>query len=531
MTKTYVMKIKVKDYLERNDIDPSRENAKGFIQTDCPACDGKKKVHILVSPDKYSDELPYGFSKCQKGCFIGGFEKFVSIVEGIEPEEAWKKIFTVKNSKSKKKSPYTLSTDNEQKVRKKREIPPVLPIEIPHLATKLTNDSPSFQHKLARAFLVGKRGVNSSDLDKLEIYVIPYDAKSTQKMIANKHNIELASLLDFYKKTKTELNHLKIFSAGDITVKNSKDVDQYFKVDGISLAIRDLYNHYLHLNRAIMTIKYKRKIVGFVSRAVTDKFIGPKVLNSSGPLQSYYFWNYHNLVKSGVEELVLCEGILDAYHCGIDRSMAILGLSLGTEERTLLISKLLKPKKVIVYFDPGAEDKALVYAENLSKEGLNVEITFLDHLCHWDLDREKQFKDFLEITGSISKKSKKDTNNLKEIPYDDYMRLKCILSFFKKANDHDLSTAKSKILKIPQYKEIFPEIEESSKKLYLHFKRNLSDVVDFISPICDLSYIDAGDLSKEENTKITNNSSALGNLVDLKIKKLKKRRIKFGERK
>jgi hypothetical protein len=120
---------------------------------------------------------------------------------------------------------------------------------------------------------------------------------------------------------------------------------------------------------AVMAIKYRGRVVftvrisGLVFGWVARNFRKPpgegqfkpiKVLNSPGPFKYFCLWNFDRVVNA--KEIVVCEGIVSAVKCGIDRGVATLG-KMVTDEQLRLLRKT-KAETIIICLDVDAQAEA-----------------------------------------------------------------------------------------------------------------------------------------------------------------------------
>jgi hypothetical protein len=118
--------------------------------------------------------------------------------------------------------------------------------------------------------------------------------------------------------------------------------------------------HWEFCKRVVFPVEINGELMGYLARDYTGKQ-SPKVLNSRGNFRSHSVWNYDNVKES--PDLVICEGVVSAIKCGINRSIALLG-KVATEGQIDLIKKL-KPKRVYICLDVGTDEEQLKIYQQL----------------------------------------------------------------------------------------------------------------------------------------------------------------------
>jgi hypothetical protein len=314
-------------------------------------------------------------------------------------------------------------------------------------------DNVKFANKLEDGLLESSHEAFKKELIKVEW---PSEARLLDKSI----DIEAYNYLKGRGVTDDDLDMLKVRV---IPFHNFKDGWSAMQKKGHTKD--DISYNMMYLNRIIFPLLYNDELKGFVARDFTGKVpVGKKVLNSRGNFRTFYYWNYDNSCES--EELVICEGIMDAVKCGLHRSLALLGTNNTTEQIDLI--KTTKAKKIILAFDPGTDK----IQEQLYKK---LEIFYLGNIYKLQLPEIRRSKEALlnkEIIEAIEEKTGKKyewTENQISVGY-----------------------------------EAFEEIEEDC----YHKRLKLSDANKklFERFIEHSDYLDAGDMTHEEMDELVKNA-------------------------
>jgi hypothetical protein len=113
--------------------------------------------------------------------------------------------------------------------------------------------------------------------------------------------------------------------------------------------------------RIVFTVTQDDKLFGTLARDYTGKQ-EPKVLNSKGPWRRFFVWNYDQVKNN--DEIVICEGVMSAAKCGVDRAIATLGKFVSDEQVKLITQS--KAKKVYICLDIGTDKEQKSLYDRLS---------------------------------------------------------------------------------------------------------------------------------------------------------------------
>lgn len=155
--------------------------------------------------------------------------------------------------------------------------------------------------------------------------------------------------------------------------------DHYDAIDylsnkrGISLSLAQEIGMYVSekRKRVIFPVEWAGEIVGYIARDYSNE-AETKVLNSRGKFRRAMMFNYNRVRNLMPKQVVIVEGAIDAIKCGLDRSVAILGVKM-TEDQADLI-KDLKPEEIIIFLDAGYLEDSNKIAELFKYTGSKISI-------------------------------------------------------------------------------------------------------------------------------------------------------------
>jgi hypothetical protein len=119
--------------------------------------------------------------------------------------------------------------------------------------------------------------------------------------------------------------------------------------------------------RIIFPVILRGHVFGWVARDITGQN-QLKVRNSAGQFKFFCAWNFDQAQAS--EDLVICEGIVSAIKCGVDRTIATLGKIVTPQQLTTF--KKMAAKSVFVCLDPDAQKEAMELKRRLIPMFKNV---------------------------------------------------------------------------------------------------------------------------------------------------------------
>jgi len=348
MNEEKILNFDIIDYLEGQEMSHKGPNQRGWITLEeCPFCSKKNKAYVMIEQDNSFDGLPLGFFNCYSCNKKGGFEAVLVEIEGISFKKAKERLYG-KGKFNPDAQDFSFSQrDNDTKddfgsvhdvVKSLREV------SLP------TGCRPVYEHnetdrREAVKYLTN-RGLSEESIKLLEIELIP----DMNWVTALDKALELMEVSE-EKREDIKVAH-KALSQNNGNPPESMTPEQYDFIQKV-ISVRNEIKRFS--GRVIFPSKLGTKILGFIARAYTKEFYGPKVLNSTGPLTSVALTNFNNVQNS--EEIIFVEGIFDAVSTGLARSIPLLGKSLSKKQGRFKLLELLKAQKAIVFGDPGARDE------------------------------------------------------------------------------------------------------------------------------------------------------------------------------
>lgn len=472
------LKIDIIDYLSLKEITHTDIKQRGFIALDaCPFCDGKRKCYVNVDPELSSGQYFDGFTNCYSCGKKGGFELVVSEVEDINIKEARKRIYH--QFRKKDRSLYDLESISFDEVREKsapekfsyrKHYEEAREINLPPLSVD------AMKVKGAKEYLLS-RGLKEEDFSSINAVALPYETRFDYLRALHEKGFITKETMEFF--------YLPWEQRAQNETPRTNEIEGYLRLVG----------------RVIFVVLLEDKKVGYVARDYTGN-LNIKVLNSSGPLTSDYFYNFNNVKQC--DHLILVEGIFDSFKTGLGRTLPLLGKSIEDRQKRMELLKLISPQEVTVLLDVGAEDEAMELCLRLSRFIPKVNINYLSPLLKLDLTSEEM--SFMnKMTLKVEKKGE-----FIHMVYEDYLIFRMMNQYIKFVTK---SRHKSKALAQLRSLSTYTDKDIERFKMILKMASTNKDLfVALTEKIKNSSYLDLNDLSQEEVDKLIE-SRVLYNLI------------------
>lgn len=469
------------EYLVSKEIEHEVKKNGFVLIKKCVACDGEDKLYVNISNPKYK----VGSINCFK-CNLGGlFENFVALYENTTVKEIKKRqndgveenveLFQITQQEidKVKNSSLVFSQEPESDLK---FVSDAKEFDLSHLSSGVLEEG-------AREYLL-KRGASIDDAVKMGVLCAPLNS-----------NLELQRLI-------TRLG---------ISTEMVREIFSLFKErkSPLEAGITDLelingYNQIRELNllkgRIVFPVEIGKKIIGYVARDYTGKN-KIKVLNSTGPMTSDFFWGFNNVKKS--DQIVITEGIFSAISCGVDRSIALLGKNSSfdrvrgiSNNNKFKLFKLFVAKKYYVYLDVGAyADASDICNSIMSYIPTNSEVYFVNIptiLVINSFLNEKKINECGIFYQAISEKKI-------YISYDDQQACKFAVKWFEITD----------MKKSGMIKGIVERMSPAMKKKIYRLKSKLvmdKHLISSLKAIASGDFMDSNDFGPEINAKIINSS-------------------------
>ena len=472
-----------------------REVKSGYIVLDdCIFCGKSKKLYVNIS----NKDRPHGFTKCQSCGITGLFNKIIKIVDNTNDLEAYRKFndnIAIKREVSpeieilNKLSNLEIITESVSDRINKFDFIRSAEIILP---TKIKDQSEGYLNSLKKGEeYLKSRGFNDEDIRKSEVVIYPADHSFLKKIFISEQSEEDKTLL------RSAISK-KMQAQDSILLPQEQHIyDEYSKL-------------YKLFGRVVFPVKVGKKTIGYVARDYTG--LVPKdnkVLNSTGPLSSEFFWNFNNVNKS--EKIIILEGIFSANTCGINRSVATLGMNNINNKNKLNLFKSIQPKEFVIFFDPGAIEKSAELALELSKSESIVKIVIPPTIIKIKDPIEEGV--LRELGISITKV---DANGLYYISYSDYSLIKMSSRSLKALKTKGLAAEKIIHEIIDRMKDKFPE--RRKKFYYLNNKAKADEnYKEAFDKIAESGFLDANDLGREYCDFLIDSAVTFNHFTDYSI--------------
>ncbi|MCP4914666.1 MAG: hypothetical protein GY909_16235 [Oligoflexia bacterium] len=451
-------------YIDSFEIEHTNVNHRGWIDfEECPNCSKRRKFSVLIDSSKETKlSLKSGRFQCYSCGVKGNFYNLASIIEEISLEEALLKYKGKKKNSIPKKKTIEISTSIHEgdDLNKLSQILNASETELPWNIKDLAIGSSAYKYLL-------DRGLSPEDIYKLGPYDIPnHNHQERLRLIAQ-----------------------KLFKDLELVKREFKNKQS---------AVYAIYSRLSLLEgRILFPAIMGSKCFGYIARAYTDDFFGPKVVNSKGALTSNVLFNFNNVKNA--QEIVLVEGIFDAATCGLDRTIPLLSSNISKYQPRFELLKLLAPKKIKLFLDPGARDKINQIGEILS-EICEVEIVLSPNKINLDLIDPVGMSILkrLEINGDLIA-----PNTLK------------VLKILTKQEDsfYNLSLKDQIKFITKRYRNLDRDHLTIAKEIVSKIDKKELLKADFSK----IDYLDANDLGKKEVEAIIENSIPFNSNFDYKI--------------
>lgn len=430
----------ITSYIDSHEIEFKGPNSRGFITlSECPFCGKKYKMYVSIEDGEWSK----GFFKC----------------------------FSCEN-----KSIY--------KVKNGSEYISINPIS--GLISQLENISLlAANNKYFKRKSIGRDTYKRLELNTVNS--VTFKQKALSSVIKDWKQIPLpktARLLE--KKDKTHIDYLK--SRG-LSLEDSLKLNVH-----IIPSLTGKYYIDRFYERVIFPLTIGNINYGFIARDITGR-AEKKVLNSSGPLSTEYFWNFDNVKNQN--EIVIVEGIFDATSCGIENTMASLGKVFNISQSRIRLLKAMNIKKITIYLDNGAWDSAQNLANILSSVLTDTDIYIANNRPVLDKTLNGSDHTFLDSLKTIYRIEGQETF----ITPNELKILKDSAKYYIKYLDGEtVSAIYSRLEKLSFYKE-----KKSRLKKIKHNLRHINEQKTerkYLEFICSLNFPDANDMTKQEVQKV-----------------------------
>ncbi len=442
--------MKIEEYLESKDIEYKGPNRRGFVQIDCPFCDGTKKMNIYVEDSDYEQ----GFFNCWTCPSKKVDFNYLKAKIENKPYSSFK---SGPNKRKEELFDFSISIINDVDNNKTSVLDNLRNyplIDMPFGSRLIQSEDSSAVDYLQ------KRGLSLSDSQDLGIHVMPFQDKDT--------------FVQWYK--SQELDEAQMW--------------KHFKESG------------KYIDRVIIPLKVLNKTYGFIARDYSgERDPAFKVLNSEGPLTSGFVWNFDNVKQS--KTIVINEGIFDSVKCRLDRSVSLLGKAITDHSDKLMLLTLLRPEEFILYPDAGAFEDAKKMAEILIRHTESrVRIVAKRPILNRSLT-EEEFK-FLSYFINVES----DNGEYSCAPF----QLKLVHDIFRvfsKASEKKMSikTSLGKLEHFERYKNNKKLLKKVKKFVWkINGSKNKSQILSRLESLKSLDFEDAGDLTVEENDKLIENA-------------------------
>lgn len=320
-----------------------------LILDQCPGCGKSNKFYISVETGQFichscassDDKMKGGAINLVMALADKTFREAKSIVLGREMVVPFEDDQISENLRLE-------FDENFYRARSKRfanakELP--LPIRLSRFMKALT----AADFPIAYKYLLS-RGVTHQAIQKLEAYV------STINSVTDAVETVAQGKSPQAKKDLTSLIYDVFRARVPITMEGLKPFLKSYEIpERYLITIVDVMLALKYKDRVIFTVRRDGLLYGWVARSFATpakdaKTRHLKVLNSPGEFKYFCIWNLDQVREQS--EIVICEGIVSAIKCGINRSVATLGKAITDEQIRQL--KKTKAEKVYICLDVDA---------------------------------------------------------------------------------------------------------------------------------------------------------------------------------
>lgn len=455
----------VRDFLSDFGVEVIAESPResGFSSlSHCPFCNKRGKSGVKLGPENH------GYYNCFSGsCRVNGnFAYIYSLLKGVDYEEAVSEIYGKKRKATDKK--VRISMKSTQKANG-APTPKTL--------------NPFFKEveegDWAWNYIEG-RGFSKSQIKRQKLYKTSRDFKTFWDSLSDSLTPNQKRLIKLIKNKFSKFPDLDtLFEVWES--ENFKDLEiAYHALEASRLCAR-----------VIIPAILNKKFYGYVARSISSD-MKPKTINSSGSFTSNIVGGFDNIVSSN--RIVINEGYFDSLGCR--DSCYLYGKNINPNNYQIKSLRLLSPDVTVIYFDVGAEEEALALWDALCLYHKKVVIVTNPRLI--DLTgQEYIFKENRALFEALGgRKTQRKGVEYLHLSNRSMSALKLAKSV--KENKEEAVKNLSRLKRSDRYKN---EIFSLYKKV---ISLDIAPVL--LEEICSLDYIDAGDLSLEENEKLIQNA-------------------------